>query len=366
MADKNKIYIFMDRLGVESVQSNPMGTIKFINSILDSKEVRWLLKPIKLHTDRFPEGHFFNSGGFLVDHDSSIINKMKEMNIVFDIVKDSNNLGNKLNPTKIALYNGRGTADFCIAPLAEVLDLAGFKYKHLSDSDIRKGLLPEFDILLVPGGPDAGESYYWGLGDKGYNNIKNFLYNNGQYFGLCAGAYLPLKSLSKENKYWLELVDATDDSDLDYWRTGSGFVRIKILDNTHPIVSGICAGKINTLDIIYWEGPAMQILSDKVKAIATFHEFIASGSSKEYPKWDLLDNTLAIKAINGWYNVLTKERFEKYLKKRASIVETRINKNKVILYSPHAEFGNIGITQRLKSQSYQLITNGLFYLSINE
>jgi len=347
LADKNNIYIPMDRLGVESVQSNPMGTIKFINSILDSKEVRWLLKSIKLYTERFPEGHFFNSGGFFIDYDATIINKIKEMNIVFDIVKDSN-LGKKLDPIKIALYNGRGTADFCITPLVEVLDIAGFKYKHLSDSDIRKGLLPEFDIFLVPGGPDAGESYYWGLGDKGYNNIKNFLYNNGQYFGLCAGAYLPLKSLSKENKYWLELVDATDDSDLDYWRTGSGFVRIKILDNTHPIVPGICAGKINTLDIIYWEGPAMQILSDKVKAIATFYEFIASGSPKEYPKWDL------------------KERFEKYLKKRASIVETKINKNKVILYSPHAEFGNIGITQRLKSQSYQLITNGLFYLSINE
>jgi len=362
---KNKVYIPMDRLGVESVQSNPMGTIKFINNLLYSREVRWLLNPMKLHTDKFSEGHFFNSGGFLVDHDSNIINKIKEMNIVFDIVKDSN-LGEKLNPTKIALYNGKGTADFCIVPLVEVLDLAGFKYKHLSDSDIRKDLLHEFDIFLVPGGPDAGESYYWGLGEKGYNNIKNFLYNNGQYFGLCAGAYLPLKSLSKENKYWLELIDATDDNDLDYWRTGSGFVRIKVLDSTHPIVSGICAGKINTLDIIYWEGPAIQILSDKVKAIATFYEFIASGSPKEYPKWDLLDNTLAIKAINAWYNVLTKERFEKYLKERASIVETRINRNRVILYSPHAEFGNIGITQRLKSQSYQLIANGLFYLSINE
>ncbi|MBA7649520.1 hypothetical protein ES703_57317 [subsurface metagenome] len=30
LADKNKIYIPMDRLGVESVQSNTMGTIKFI------------------------------------------------------------------------------------------------------------------------------------------------------------------------------------------------------------------------------------------------------------------------------------------------------------------------------------------------
>ncbi len=59
LADKNRIYIPMDRLGVESVQSDPMGTIKFINSILDSKEVRWLLKPIKLYTERFPEGHFF-------------------------------------------------------------------------------------------------------------------------------------------------------------------------------------------------------------------------------------------------------------------------------------------------------------------
>ena len=355
----------MDRLGVGSVQSNPMRTIKFVNSLVDSKDVRWLLKPASILTQKYPEGHFFNTGAYFIDYDSDLIDKMIESKITYDIAKDFR-LGKKINSSKIALYHGKGTADFCIAPLTEVLELAGFKYKHLSDGDIRKGLLSEFEIFLVPGGPDAGESYYCGLGEKGYNNIKNFLYKNGKYFGLCAGAYLPLKSISKDNRYWLELIDATDEDDLDYWRTGTGFIRIKILENYHPVVSGISAGTVNTLDLIYWEGPALKILSNHVKTIATFYDFIASGATMDYPKWDLLDNTLARNSINGWYNVLTRERFDKYLKKRASIVETKINGNKAILYSPHAEFGNIGISQKINSQTFQLITNGLFYLGMHD
>jgi len=61
---------------------------------------------------------------------------------------------------------------------------------------------------------------------------------------------------------------------------------------------------------------------------------------------------------------LNTERFDNHLKDTAAILETKINGNKMILYSPHAEFGNIGVTQRSKSQIFQLITNGLLYLSV--
>ena len=359
-----KIFIPMDRLGVVNVQEDPMNAIAFVNGILKDKKVSWLTKPCKFYTERFPEGHLYAQGGFFIDYDPECAESAEKQNISFDIIENDCCAG-PLKKTRIALYNGKGAADFCINPLVEVLNLAGFGFEFLSDNDMRKEeLLNGFDILLVPGGPDAGESYYWGMGSRGYDNIKQFVNNNGQYFGICAGAYLPLKSYSKDNIYWLGMVDATDDQDLDYWRTGTGFTRVEILSNTHPVSAGVAAGGVNTIDVVYWEGPAIKVLNDKVKVHAVFKDFIASGHDAEKPQWDLLDNTPAIDSINNWYNVLTKERFDNHLKGRAAIVESEFNGNKMLLYSPHAEFGNIGITERNKSQTFQLISNALFYLSI--
>jgi len=366
LAANKKLFIPMDRLGVRNFQDDPMNSIRAINSILNqqslSLEVKWLTNSIKLFTESFPEGHFYQPGGFLIDYHDDKVSEFQEKKINYEIVNST--AGEVICPIKIAMYSGKGTAEFCLEPLIEVLNLSGFEYKTLSDNDIRKDLINEFDVLLVPGGPDAGESYYSGLGDKGYTNIKNYVYNRGHYLGLCAGAYLALKPLSTKNRYWLALVDATDDCELDYWRTGTGFVRVKILENESPIVAGLVAGGINTIDLIYWEGPAMKALSGNVKVIAEYSELIASGSQDKYPKWDLQDNLLAIKSVNEWYNILTDNRFEKNLNKRIAILEAPFYNNKVILISPHAEFGNIGIAKRKNTQSFQIITNALFYLSI--
>lgn len=51
----------------------------------------------------------------------------------------------------------------------------GFNYELISDTDIRMGKLNNFGIFLVPGSPDAGECYYAGLGEKGYDEILSFL-----------------------------------------------------------------------------------------------------------------------------------------------------------------------------------------------
>jgi len=360
---KQQVIIPMDRLGVKNVQKNIMLATKTVNKILEKNiEVRWLTQANELITKKYPEGHFFQPGAFLINYSNDIATHLKESSISFDIIESR--MGQRIKPIKIALYHGKNTADFCIEPIVEVLNLSSFKYRLLSDNDIKKGLLDGFDVLLVPGGPDAGESYYWGLGQKGYNNVKDYVYNKGHYFGLCAGAYWALKPLSDENKYWLGLVDATDDCELDYWRTGTGFVRVSISDKNTPIIAGLAAGNVNTIDMIYWEGPAMKVLDSKVKIVARYSDFIASGCQNSYPNWDLLDNYLAVKSIKEWYNKLTEARFERYLQNKAAILEANVNKNRIVLISPHAEFGNIGISPKKESQSFQLITNTLFYFSI--
>jgi len=359
------LIIPMNRLGVVGVQKNVMGVIKFINeAITRNKRVLWLMIDTQLYTTEFPEGHVYSKGSFILENGVEIKEQLENQNFTFSEIKGDIKNCKELSHKKIALYLGKGTAEFCWKPLIEVLDLAGFPYSPLYDSDIREGRLEHFDILIVPGGPDAGESYYFGMGKLGYDNLKDFIINRGNYFGICAGAYLPLTSLYSENRYWLNLIEATDDHDLDYWRTGTGFVRISITNPLHPFAFGLTSGGVNTLDCVYWEGPAIKVLKDNVKILAKFNEFIASGTTHDRPTWDLLDNYPAIDSINSWYNLLTKERFDKYLKGSAAIVETKINSNKVLLYSHHAEFGNIGIARRKDSMIFLLITNALFYLSI--
>ncbi|MGB9976437.1 BPL-N domain-containing protein [Thermovenabulum sp.] len=366
MPQENYIIVPMDRLGVTCVQKDLVKTINIINSFISQKkDVYWLTSEAKIHTEEFPEGHFFAPGAFIVKKDTDIIEILKKGEVYFSGIVSDFKIENsiRLSKKKIALYTGKGAAEFCLNPLIEVIREMGFNYENVNDHDIRKGLLDSFDILIVPGGPDAGESYYHGLGNKGYSILKEYISSKGNYLGICAGAYLPLTSTSENNRFWLNLVDATDEQELDYWRTGTGFLRIKIIENAHPFAFGLTAGNINTLDMVYWEGPAIKPLSPKVKSLAIFDDFIASGTSTDYPRWDLLDNTPAKDAINNWYNILTRERFNKYLKNFSAVIETRINNNKILLYSPHAEFGNIGITQRKYSQVYLLISNGLFYLS---
>lgn len=44
--------------------------------------------------------------------------------------------------------------------------------------------------------------------------------------GICGGAYLPLSSDSPENPCWLNIMDATEDEDLDYWHTWKWFCQM--------------------------------------------------------------------------------------------------------------------------------------------
>lgn len=167
----------------------------------------------------------------------------------------------------------------------------------------------------------------------------------------------------KKNHYWLGLINATDHEGLDFWRTGAGFVRLRLNEFDHPCFFGMTAGERSTTEIVYWEGPAFQALDSSVRTLADFDSFVASGTVNDKPGWDFRDNQMPRQAISSWENILTRERFASYLKGRGAAIEGEFHQHKVLLYSPHAEFGSTGSTERKLSQVFQMVTNGLFYLS---
>ncbi|MGE5631084.1 MAG: BPL-N domain-containing protein [Caulobacteraceae bacterium] len=359
-----KIFIPTDRVGLLSFQKSISDTYNTLNKLL-SKEISlaWHVNGLRLpSTPLWPEGHYYQCG-FSMDNSTEARSILENNGIIYEVLDAIPNTSYTVKSLNIAVYDGRGAGREFSDPLVEVLDMGGFTHSYISDKDIREGKLTNFNILLVPGSPDAGECYYAGLGDRGYDQIRSFVANHGHYLGICGGAYLPLTSYNKKNPYWLNIVDATDNEDLDYWRSGSGFVRCRIDNDQHPIFSSVALGSSSTMNLVYWEGPSITITGNNVKPLAHFESLLASGKDPLKPHWDMLDNTMAAQAVKNWYNSLTPELFDKLMRSKCAFAEGEYHGHKLLLYSPHPEMGNIGYGPRADSLNFLLIYNGLFYLA---
>ncbi|MCK9927270.1 hypothetical protein MXD62_08820, partial [Frankia sp. Mgl5] len=81
------------------------------------------------------------------------------------------------------------------------------------------------------------------------------------------------------------------------------------------------------------------------KVIARYKDFIASGSQP--PSWDISMNPIAVEAMK-WYNPLTADRFREHLQGKGAIIEAEYGKGRMILLSPHAEFGTCGTSPAME------------------
>lgn len=351
----------MTRLGLEAYQGKLSNVFKQINRMVyKGEEVFRFHKKAKCSTEQFPEGHFIYPGSFIVKSDVGL--EGVKADILQDgVVQEAEPLKLK---SKIAFLDGKNCAPFCSEPFNQFFNAYGLNVDIISDLDVRSGILKDYEILIVPGGPDAGESYYEGLGELGFNEIKSFVQDGGLYLGSCAGSYFPLSAVEETpaNDVWLNMLPVTDVCGLDYWRTGTGFVRVEIEDPGHPVTYGLAMGAPSTLDMIYWEGPAFEILnSDNIRVIARYKDFIASG--KELPSWSLENNPVAVEAMK-WSNPLTRDRFKEHLEGVPAIIEASCGKGHMVLISPHAEFGDCGTDHAMEDNTnYLLLMNSLYYLS---
>lgn len=358
------LFIPSDRIGLNSFQKSISATSKAVNELIRNNcKVGWHTKQTEFNqTDMWPEGHKYQCG-YSVESSYIVKSILDSLDIIYEKFESVPEPDYYLKETKIALYDGLGAGREFSGPLVEVLEMGGFKYTYISDKEIRNNELMDYDIFLVPGSPDAGECYYNGLGDLGFERIRNFVSEKGHYMGICGGAYLPLTSYNDKNHCWLNMVEATESQDLDYWHTGSGFVRCRISENEHPIFTGIATGATSSLNLVYWEGPCIIVKGKNIKSLAHFEQLLATGSNISKPYWDMFDNDMASQAVHNYYNPLTEECFDRLVINTTAFAEAEYNGNKILMYSPHPEMGNIGYGPRRDSLNFQLIYNGLFYLS---
>ncbi|HUW65325.1 MAG TPA: BPL-N domain-containing protein [Spirochaetia bacterium] len=329
----------LERLGAANRQTSFVSAFNWVNGLIKHGiPVYQSIYNIFIETSRYPEGHIFPAGTLLLDTDED-----QPTNLVIDGISKFELVASSFRklalPNRIGIYNGLNSAPFCFDPYKKLLDTYGIAATELRDQDIREGALEKCDLLIVPGGPDAGESYYAGLGQKGMDAIAQFLVKGGTFLGSCAGAYLPLtpRSDSPEDRMWLNVVPATDLSGLDYWRTGAGFVRISLEIADHPAAFGLAYGHPSTIDVIYWEGPVFHTTSDNIRVLARFREFLSSGAQK--PECPLSGNQCATDCL-AWSNPLTRKRFNEHMKDLPAAIEASWGDGRLILFSFHPEFGS--------------------------
>jgi len=121
----------------------------------------------------------------------------------------------------VAMYVSAGVSGSGPDRLESILnDDAGFDLRRVCATDIRSGVLGQFDVVIFPGGSGSGQAR--SLKSEGREAVRNFIASGGGYMGICAGAYLA----SSGYDWSLDIVDALV-IDRAHWERGKGEVQLQ-------------------------------------------------------------------------------------------------------------------------------------------
>ncbi len=205
-------------------------------------------------------------------------------------------------PIHVAVYSDQGTMKRCVDQSVKAInDTPGMDVRKISSSDIQKGDLKYYDVLLLPGGSanDEGKS----LGPKGRAAVTQFVKNGKGIIGTCAGAYLLSKGWNETTRD-IELVNA-EVNDLDHWARGVQTVECQV-NNSLQSKSG------TTFKIYFENGPPLIPANDpKMPKYVSLATYITDLHAKEAPAGKM-----------GGAD---------------AIVAARFGKGNVLLFSPHPE-----------------------------
>lgn len=121
---------------------------------------------------------------------------------------------------KVAVYDDVGATGKGI-PCVEVIagKTSDIKLTKLKGADIAAGRLKGYDLVMFTGGSGSAEA--GGLGEKGREEVREFVRHGGGYVGICAGAYLACTGF----EWGVGVLNAKTVS--PKWRRGQGEVKIE-------------------------------------------------------------------------------------------------------------------------------------------
>lgn len=177
----------------------------------------------------------------------------------------------------------------------------GFESVVVSPSEIRDGILKDFDVLIMPGG--SGSLQAKKLEEAGCKVVKDFVRDGGGYVGICAGAYLA----SAQYSWSLGIVNAKV-WDRSHWARGTGPVSLSLSSTGCDLLKS----DKDKLECYYGQGPLLVPHNDPelpgYEVLATYETEIAKKGAP-------------VGAMVGTH----------------AIIRTMYDEGRVICFSPHPE-----------------------------
>ena len=328
------------------------NAIKLVNHMLGrGVDVRWLQKGLRGEKRNYQKGDFIiilNSKKNLEYKNKITINYLlktaEELEVTVYQERRSNEsslvtAAQKIVKPEIVIYYGNGTTDGAIW-FVQALEKMGFDIGIVTENDILKGALENYNVLIV----GSGMYYCRYLGEEGCKKIEEFVYNGGGYIGHCGGSVAAVKGYPKSSSSsWLELADVR----LELKENGnllSSYVRGPVIYSItmpeHPILFGY-EGKV---PLVYWWGPIFSSeVGENVSVVATI-----SG-----PSPDIQTSNPEITRIDGIMPSI--EELNESSGKPA-ILAANYGHGKVVVVSPHPEIPG-------SEHAYRLVANEVFFVT---
>ncbi len=198
----------------------------------------------------------------------------------------------------------------------------------INSDDIRKKTLSNYKLLFVPGGWASNKLKK--LGEEGAKEIRNFIYQGGNYLGFCGGAGLAtldgLSLLNIKRKPTKERVPSF-----------SGRIKTKL--SKHQIWLNLNQEKLpEGYSIFYvWWPSQFEILDEKIKILATFSEPLPDSFTSDICIGDVINTKNNWDNLESLYDInLNPNR----LLGEPAVVEGRFGNGKVILSLIHFDTPN--------------------------
>lgn len=203
----------------------------------------------------------------------------------------------------------------------KALKANNLSFELVTSEDIRKGCLNDYRMLFVPGGWASNKLK--ALGDEGTGQIKEFVSEGGNYFGICGGAGLATLE-------GIGLLDIKRRPSKERVPSFSGRIYLNIKE--HPIWNGLKPSALSLQPIFHAWWPSQFIVNDRsIRILATYGDALPDSFSSDLNVGD-------VQANRGWseledvYKInLNPDR----LKNEPAIVEGNFGKGKVILSLIH-------------------------------
>lgn len=205
----------------------------------------------------------------------------------------------------------------------QTLRKLGVPFHILSGSDIARGALTHYRVLLVPGGWAAHKIRV--LGSAGRKQINQFIVRGGSYIGFCGGAGMALSSAPS-----LELVPFERMPLSERLPNSSGEVRIRGIAN-HPAWHGL-PEEISVS--IWW--PA-QFAWQPLPRSLPLGFYTSAGKDFWIADLPLSDFAVHQMKWEDWEKIYGINLDPKRLLGQPAILEVRKGKGRLILSYPHLE-----------------------------